>query len=177
MRHLTARFRLHVVCLLTLLTGSSLPLGHTAKAGGKTDLLASTGKALEDQLACLVPPKPGLAIRAMLKDRVIEKTKFGADGSPVFRPTGTVTVFGSKVLFLSGWEMEAGRVRQPFSRGPGTMPPLFLSVVLDTVPGKVPYREHMVRGADGVAIGSFSSIEATHEAYSKGTTTIICYGG
>ena len=148
-----------------------------SSAEDKAALFASTGKALEDQLACLKPPKPALAIRTMLRNGLIAKTNFGADGSPVFRPTGDLQVFGAKVLFVTGWEMEGDRVREPFWRGPGTAPPLFLSVVVDAVPPNVPYREHVIRGSDGVAVGSFSSMEVTREYYAKSGTTITCYGG
>ena len=150
---------------------------NPSSAEDKAALFASTGKALEDQLACLKPPKPALAIRAMMKNGLIAKTKFGADSSPVFRPTDDLQVFGAKVLFVMGWEMEGDRVRAPFWRGPGTAPPLFLSVIVDAPPANVPYREHMVRGSDGVAVGSFSSVEATREYYARSGTTITCYGG
>ena len=150
---------------------------NPCSAEDKAALFASTGKALEDQLACLAPPQPALAIRAMMRNGLIAKTKFGADGSPVFRPTGDLRVFGAKILFVTGWEIEGNRVREPFWRGPGTAPPLFLSVVVDALPATVPYREHMVRGSDGMAVGSFSSMEATGEPYVKRGTTITCYGG
>ena len=164
------RYFLALICSFALTS-------RIACAEAPLGLLASTGKALEDQLACLGPPKPALAIRAMIKNSLVAKTKYGADGSPVFRPTGNLTVYGSKVLFVSGWEMEGDRVREPFWRGPGTTPPLFLSVTIDAIPAAVPYKEHVVRGSDGVAVGSFSSIELSSASYSKGTTTITCYGG
>lgn len=166
------RFAVVIAAVLVplLATGSS-------SAEDKAVLFASTGKALEDQLACLKPPKPALAIRAMMRNGLVARTAFGADGSPVFRPTGDLQVFGAKVLFVTGWEMEGDRVREPFWRGPGTTPPLFLSVVVDALPANVPYREHVVRGSDGVAVGSFSSMEAAREHYAKSGTTIICYGG
>lgn len=166
------RARFAVAAILgTVLTANA------SSAEDKTALLASTGKALEDQLACVRPPKPALAIRAMMMHGLIARTKFGADGSPVFQPTGDLQVFGAKVLFVTGWEMEGDRVREPFWRGPGTAPPLFLSVVVDALPANMPYREHMVRGRDGVAIGSFSSIETAREYYATSGTTITCYGG
>jgi hypothetical protein len=83
----------------------------------------------------------------MLRNGLIAKTNFGADGSPVSRPTGHLQVFGAKVLFVTGWEMEGDCAREPFWRGPGTAPPLFLSVVVDALPPNVPYREHVIRGA------------------------------
>ncbi len=156
---------------------ASLLIAAPAVAGDKASLLASTGKALEDQLACLVPPKPALAIRAMMRNGLLVKTRFDADGSPVFRPTSDLLVFGKRVLFVTGWEMEGDQVKQPFWRGPGTEPPLFLAVTLDAAPAEIPYQAHMVRGSDGTAVGSFSSIEPTREFYSSRGTTITCYGG
>ncbi len=156
---------------------SILAAAAPSSAEDKAALLASTGKALQEQLACLSSPRPAVAIRAMMKNGLVAETKFGADGIPVFRPTADLYVLGERVLFLTGWEMEGDEIRKPFSRGPGTAPPLFLAVVLDAVPRDISYREHMVRGSDGVAIGSFSTIEPTKENYSKRGTTITCYGG
>lgn len=150
---------------------------NPCSAEDKAALFASTGKALEDQLACLKSPKPALAIRAMIRNGLIARTNFGADGSPVFRPTSDLQVFGAKVLFVTGWEMEGDRVREPFWRGPGTAPPLSLSVVVDALPANMTYREHMVRESDGLAVGSFSTVAATREYYAKSGTTITCYGG
>jgi hypothetical protein len=159
-----------------ILIASILAVCMPARAQDKTALLASTGKALEDQLACLAQPKPALAIRAMMRNGLVQETQFGSDGIPVFRPKGNLVVFGKRVLFIAGWEMEGDRVREPFSRGPGTSPPLHIQAILDAAPADVPYKEHMVRGSDGTAIGSFSSIKPTSEFYTKGGTTITCYG-
>lgn len=150
---------------------------HVAFAKDTAVLFLSAGKALEDQLTCLNPPRPGLAIRAMIANGLIKKTKFDADGSPIFAPTGGLYVFGKRVTFLTGWEMEGDTLRAPFWRGPGTSPPTFLSVTLDTTPEDVSYTEHSIRGADGVIVGSFSTIEPTNEYYSHEGTTITCYGG
>ena len=44
---------------------ASLLAADPSAAEDKAVLLTSTGKALENQLDCLKPPKPALAIRAM----------------------------------------------------------------------------------------------------------------
>lgn len=146
-------------------------------AGTRADLLVRTGKALEDQLACRTSPKPGVAIRALIANGLVRKTRFDADGSPVFAPIGDLLVYGRRVLFVTGWEMEGDRVRAPFWRGPGTAPPLFLAITLDAAPAEVPYTAHQVRRADGTTEGSFSSIGASDEYYARQGTTITCYGG
>ncbi len=147
----------------------SVLVARHSVAHDRGSLAASTGRSLEDQLACLSPRKLALAIRAM----VIAKTKFGADGVYVFRPTSALQVFGARIPFHHG----LGNGRDPFSRGPGTSPPLFLAVVVDALPANVPYRERAIRRTDGVAVGQFSSVAATSEEYGKGGTTITCYGG
>ncbi|MGI4940891.1 MAG: hypothetical protein ACRYHQ_10080 [Janthinobacterium lividum] len=131
---------------------------------------------LEIQLACLNPPNPGPRLRSMMRRGLVVETAFGADGIPVFRPTHNLRAFGKRVLFLGGWAMEGDRVRPPFRRGPGTMPPLFLSVILEAKPLDVRNTTHFVRGGDGVAMGSFSPIKATNGPYSKQGSTVTCYG-
>ena len=164
---------MRVLVALTACLAVAAPAG----AEDRTALLVSTGRALQAQLACLGQPQPGVAIRAMLRNRVIAPTRFHADGSKVYRPTGELRVFGKPVLFVTGWAEEGGRVRAPFSRGPGTAPPRFLAVVLDAAPGEVAYEAHAVRGPDGSLDDPFSVIELAHAYYSKRGTSITCYGG
>ena len=128
----------------------------SAHARDNGQVLAAAGTLLEDQLTCLSSPKPALVIRSMIHNGLVEKTKYGVDGSPVLRAKKMITVFGARLLYVTGWEREGDRVRAPFWRGPGMSPPLFLSVVLDAAPANIPYKPHMVRGSDGLAIGSFS---------------------
>ena len=156
-----------------ILIATSAPAAMAANAS----LLAKTGKALEEQLACLNPPQPGLAIRTMLANGVITRTKFAADGSPVFAPTDAIYVYGSRVTFITGWESEVGKVKPPFWRGPGTAPPVFLAVTLEKSPAAIHYTPRGVRGADVVVQGAFSSIEPANEYYTHTGTTITCYGG
>jgi hypothetical protein len=143
-------------------------------AAADSSVLSKTAKALEEQLACLNPPKPGLAIRGMLANGVIAPTKFIPDGVPVFAAASDIYVYGSRVTFVSGWEMEKdGKVKLPFRRGPGTAPPLFLQVVLEKPPQN--YTPHAVK-VNGIIERPFSSVAPTDEDYSHSGTTITCYG-
>jgi hypothetical protein len=154
-----------------------LAVGVPARAQDRTALMASTGKALEDQLACLAPAKLGLAFRAMLRNGLIEETDFGSDGIPEFRSKGGLAVFGKRVLLLSGWQEEGDRVLKPFYRAPGTAPPRFIAMTVDAAPADVPFRTHQGQQVPGVPFGPSSSIEAANENYMKRGTTITCSGG
>lgn len=146
-----------------------------AQASGTTN---PTAKALEDQLACTKSPEPGVAIRAMIKNGLLQDTDFGEDGVPVLKPTAPLTVYGKRVTFVAGWQIEAnGSVREPFGRGPGTAPPHHIAVSFDAKPSDIPYKEHAINGVDGTLVGSHSSIEAGSLDNSAGGSTITCYGG
>ena len=157
---------------LMVMTSVSASTSATIDNAG---LRAKTGKALEDQLACLKSPRPALAIRSMLANGLIARTKFAADGSPVFAPTGDIYVYGSQVLFITGWEAEGGKVKPPFWRGPGTAPPLFLQVILQMPPSVVHYTPHEDRGPNGIIQGSYSTIAPADEYYIHSGTTITCF--
>jgi hypothetical protein len=112
----------------------------------------------------------------MLANGLIAKTTFAADGSPVFAPTGDIYVYGSRVLFITGWEAEGGKVKPPFWRGPGTAPPLFLQVILEMPTSAIHYTPHEDRGLNGVIQGSYSTIAPANEYYIHSGTTITCFG-
>ncbi len=133
--------------------------------------------ALENQLLCKNSPEPGKAIRAMLKNGLLKETDFGGDGIPVFAPTNNISVFGHNVTFVAGWEADENGVSAPFSRGPGTAPPLHIAVSFNAKPADLPYKEHRVEGSDGVATGSYSSIDAGSLNLTDSGSTITCYGG
>jgi hypothetical protein len=160
-----------LVALMVMTSASA----STSATIDKASLRAKAGKALEDQLACLKSPRPALAIRSLLANGLIARTKFAADGSPVFAPTGDVYVYGSRMLFITGWEAEGGKVKSPFWRGPGTAPPLFLQVTLEMPLPAIRYTPHEVRGSDGIVQGSYSTIAPADEYYIHSGTTITCY--
>ena len=139
-------------------------------------LLTATGKALEDQLDCRNAPSPGSAIRSMMMNRLIAPTPYNADGSPVFTPTADIYVYGARIKFITGWEMEGNTIKPPFWRAPGTAPPLFLAVVFEALPEKVHYTAHKVRKPDGSLDSPFSTIEPAKEYYTHTGTIITCYG-
>ena len=127
------------------------------------DLSHATAKALEDQLACIRPPEPGIAIRAMIKNGFLKETDYGADGIPVFGLAKPMTVYGKKVTFVAGWQAETdGSVKEPFWRGPGTAPPLHIAVSVDAKPSEIANKA--------------LSIEAGSLDLSDNGSTISCYG-
>ncbi|MBK8639966.1 MAG: SEL1-like repeat protein [Chromatiaceae bacterium] len=136
----------------------------------------ATAKALEDQLACLNNPEPGKAIRAMLANGTFKLTEFKGDGIPVLAPTSEIRVYGKRVKFVSGWEIERDGVRDPFSRGPGTAPPLFIEVIFDAKPSEINYSIRQIRGADNRLQYPYSTMDQANEYYEKIGTTITCYG-
>lgn len=132
---------------------------------------------LENQLLCNRSPEPGEVIRAMLKNGLLKETDFGSDGIPVFAPTQNISVFGNSITFVAGWEAnDDGEVVAPFSRGPGTAPPLHIAVSFKAKPADLSYKEHRVEGPDGVALGSFSSVDAGSLDRTDNGSTITCYG-
>ncbi|QBY56070.1 J domain-containing protein [Cupriavidus oxalaticus] len=154
--------------------------GSVISASEPEHRLDVAGKALEEQLACRRPPNPGDIIRGMLKAGLLKYVD-GYDGIPVFEPSGPLTVFGRRVTYLAGWQFEAnGKVADPFSRGPGTSPPLFLAVSFRESPEAIPYKAYAPRGADGMLINRFfSSIDQGILATSvtgRTGSTIHCYG-
>jgi len=139
--------------------------------------VSAAEKSLEAQLACTGNPEPGKLIREMLAKGLLKKTKFDQDGIPVLAPTLDIYLYGKKVRFVSGWEMENdGSVKKPFERGPGTAPPRFIAVLLDANPRDVNYTARPTFNADGKLELWFSTIEQSNEYYAKSGTTITCFG-
>jgi len=137
-----------------------------------------TEKALEDQLSCKNPPEPGKAIRAMISNGIIKETDLGYDGIPIFTPTIELVVFGKRVTYIAGWEFdEKEGVKEPFSRGPGTAPPVFIAVSLDSKLSDINYKEHRVSGVDGTPEGSIEkgSLNIIDSKEEKQGITIHCY--
>jgi hypothetical protein len=166
MRAFTALVALMVMTIVSASTSATIE---------KANLQAKAGKALEDQLACLKSPRPALAIQSLLANGLIVRTKLAADGSPVFAPTGDIYVYGSRMLFITGWEAEGGEVKPPFWRGLGTAPPLFLQVILQMPPSVIHYTPHEDRDPNGLIQGSYSTIAPADEYYIHSGTTITCF--
>lgn len=162
-----------LLTLSALISFSSI----AAPPKNSSDAVLAAAKALENQLNCIKNPEPGKVIRAMLTNGMLKKTKFNADGIPVLAPTSDIYLYGKKVKFVTGWEIESdGSVKKLFSRGPGTSPPHFIAVLLDANPRDVHYMERKTKIADDYIEYPYSSIEETDSYYEKSGTTITCYG-
>ncbi|MET4131994.1 hypothetical protein ABIE62_001117 [Porphyrobacter sp. MBR-155] len=90
--------------------------------------MSLAAQALENQLSCRTLPEAAIAIRAMLKNKIIREIEGGGDGSVVFQPTASMRVFDLPVVSVTGWQMDDNGAMKPFYRGPGTAPPNFISV-------------------------------------------------
>lgn len=129
---------------------------------------------LESQLLCHSAPKPGKIIRAMLQSGLLKETdRF--DGAPVLIPTTKIFVFGHRVTFVSGWQMDGDNVIPPFFRGPGTAPPRHISISFDIPPSELAYQERRTVGADGFVSGPHSAVYAESLDLSEIGSTITCY--
>lgn len=90
--------------------------------------MSLAAQALESQLSCRTLPEAAVAIRAMLKNKLVREIDGGGDGSVVFQPTAPMSVFDLPVVSVTGWQMDETGAMEPFYRGPGTAPPNFISV-------------------------------------------------
>ena len=125
--------------------------------------------ALMDQLKCKSNPEPGKALKALLARGYIgPKPKLAVDGMSIFDVVKPVTVFGYKVLEVTGWEANGDKAF--FWRGPGTAPPLNIQVVVDGDP-------KIVKSEVEKLVGKGVSVErATYSNYPRVAAEITCYG-
>jgi hypothetical protein len=137
------------------------------------DLLAGgsdpVSLALMDQLKCASNPEPGKAFRALrTRGYIGPKPKLGVDGMSIFDVVRPVTVFGYKVLEITGWEENGDKAF--FWRGPGTPPPLNIQVVVEGDP-KVVRSELARRVGKGPSV-----VAASYSQYLHPASEIACYG-
>ncbi len=86
----------------------------------------------------------------------------------VFRVAKPITVFGYRVLEVTGWEESSDKTL--FWRGPGAAPPLNIQVVVEGDP-KVVGADIAKRVGKGPSVGT-----ATYSAYAWPAAEITCYG-
>ena len=142
-----------------------LPASNAAPSEGADPI----GLALQDQLKCASNPEPGKALRALRSRGYIGlKPKTAIDGRMVFEVTKPVTVFGYKVLEVTGWAESSDKTL--FWRGPGTAPPLNIQVIVEG-------EAKAVGGDIAKRIGKGPSVaKATYSAYAHPAAEITCYG-
>ena len=101
-------------------------------------LVGRTEAAILDQISCRQPPNASLAVRAMLRNDLIEETNDGSDGSIVFVPKKSLTFLGFPIKRITGWQANPeGDAMPPFFRGPGTAPPSFFSITVKGSPADI----------------------------------------
>ena len=153
-----------------------------ARAKAEADKKDAEGRdylqnVLENQLGCGLPPNPSI-IRIRFELGFLRSTVHGSDGVPVLAPTIPLTLFGKRVTFMAGWGPEPdGSFKEPFSRGPGTAPPVHIAVSLDALPAEVAYKETESLDSDGLPFYSHSSIKEGTLDGSNAGSTITCYEG
>ena len=126
-------------------------------------------QALQDQLACMSDPEPGKALKALQVHGFIgQKPKISIDGMNIYAVLKPLTVFGFRVLEVSGWEPNGDS--SLFWRGPGTAPPLNILAVVDGVPSVVKAEIQKRVGAAPLVS------KATYSNYPKSASEITCFG-
>ena len=126
-------------------------------------------QALQDQLTCASDPEPGKALKALRTRGYIGlKPILSIDGMNIYKVVKPLTVFGFRVLEVTGWEPNGDS--SLFGRGPGTAPPLNIQAIVDEIPS-------LVKSKLQKRIGKGPSVEmATYSQYAKQATEITCYG-
>jgi hypothetical protein len=138
-------------------------------------------RALEASLKCDAPFKPEVILGDLQKEKVIGlKADDGGDGVPRIRPLKPLSLFGMRVITVSGWN-DSGRM---FSRTPGTAPPVHVGISVEGTEKAVadglrqrgirvgPYRE----GKPFLYITDdpFLNPKLVREFKGKSVVTIIC---
>jgi len=94
----------------------------TSPAAADTNKFAA---ALEAQISCKEKVQPAKAIRALQRAGVISRTYAEEDSINFYRVKMPLTVFGYKVLSVIAFDEDL-----PFERGPGTLPPTLLGILV-----------------------------------------------
>ena len=133
------------------------------------DSIDAVSQALQIQLSCTSNPEPGKALKALrTRGYIGQKPKLSIDGMNIYAVVKPLTVFGFRVLEVTGWEPNGDP--SLFGRGPGTAPPLNIQAVVDGVP-------FAVKAEVQKRFGKASSVnKATYSDYPKPAAEITCYG-
>ena len=158
------------ICVAPLaITGASTPHVFLRPTGKPKDDDHVIGQALQDQLLCAFNPEPGKALRALrVRGYIGQKPKLSIDGMNIYGVLKPLTVFGFRVLEVTGWE-ENGDASL-FWRGPGTAPPLHIQAVVEGGLFAVK-AEVQKKGGKGLSV-----TKANYSAYPKPASEITCYG-
>lgn len=167
-----------VKCLVNGYGGPAAPMevmiareetAAAAPAPPSKTLAERTTQAIQNMLACTSNPEPGNALGALRNTGYIgEKPKRVIDGMNVYAVLKFVSVFGYRVLYITGWEDDGDPTL--FGRGPGTAPPLNFTAYVEGDPAIVK-AEVKRRMGDGPAVEDGSFVDDT-----KTISEISCYG-
>ena len=126
-------------------------------------------QSVQDQLTCAVDPEPGKALRALrARGYIGQKPKLSVDGMNIYAVVKPLSVFGFRVLYITGWEQNGDP--SLFWRGPGTAPPLNIAAVVDGAPAAVK-AEVQRQAGKAPSVGKAAYFDET-----KITSEITCYG-
>ncbi|MEK6245435.1 MAG: hypothetical protein AABM33_13155 [Pseudomonadota bacterium] len=144
------------------------PVTSTPKSEvGSQHALDAISQSLQEQLSCGGRPEPGKALRALRARAVIGKTPvMTIDGMHIFAVIKPLSVFGFKVLQVTGWEESSDK--SLFSRGPGTAPPLNIQAIVEGDPQTV--KREVEKKAGKAPLVSKES----YTPHPKPTTSITC---
>ena len=125
------------------------------------------GRGLEDALKCNRNPEPNVAFSVLSATGFIalEKPKVVMDGMPVYGVNKPLSVFGFKVLEVTGFDPSTSKYR-----GPGTSTPLNLAVVVEGDIAAV--KAEFARNG-----GKVDSVnKPIYSKYPRGSAEVTCFG-
>lgn len=94
------------------------------------DMSDAMSKTLQDQLSCVRKPEPAQTLRELRARGVIGNTPVtSVDGMNIFAVKKPISVFGFKVLQVTGWEDIDDKTL--FWRGPGTGTSLNIQAIVE----------------------------------------------
>lgn len=125
------------------------------------------GRGLEDGLKCNRNPEPGVVFSVLAATGFInaDKPKLVTDGMPVYGINKPLSVFGFRVIEVTGFDPALSKYK-----GPGTAPPLNLAVVVEADMAAVK-AEFERRGGKADSVN-----KAVYSKYPKPAAEITCFG-
>ena len=156
------------VCVSPSRGSPALVAPQIISPSGASSAPPSLQARLEQSLLCQRDPNPVAALAALKKGGLIESApREVSDGAPVHRANAPLTVFGFPVTEVSGFDPKSVK---PENRFPGTLSPLFLSVVVSGELATV--KAELERRSSGKAVVSKGSADTKQ----RPTTEIACFG-
>jgi len=114
-----------LVSFLILLFCAIATLAQNKSISPATTDTSKFAEALEAQISCKEKVQPAKAIRALQRAGVISATYDEEDSINIYRVKKPLTVFGYNVLSVIAFDEDL-----PFERGPGTLPPTLIGILV-----------------------------------------------